>query len=361
MLSNIVRWVIDRRWLVVLATVIISFWTFYIIPQMPLDVLPAFAPPQVEIQAEAPGLAPEEVESLVTLPIESAINGTPGVTAVRSSSAAGISAVRVIFNQNTEIYQARQLVTKRLQQATSKLPPGVETPQISPTTSPVGLVVQYAFTVEETKSSSINSTSNSTFLTPNSLTLLNAAFLLIVSGGIGWEAIQRFREPAPVARETVIIVAAIGIAINTISAMMFLSGRKNDLNIRGAFLHLVADAAVSVGVVLGGIAIVTTGWLWFDPAVSLIVTIVIVAGTWGLLSESFNLITDAVPAGIEPLAVRTYLAELPGVTGVHDLHIRAMITTETALTVHNASIIASSQVRRKQTRTVDGYTFLARA
>jgi CzcA family heavy metal efflux pump len=161
MLSNIVRWVIDRRWLVVLATVLISFWTFYIIPQMPLDVLPAFAPPQVEIQAEAPGLAPEEVESLVTLPIESAINGTPGVTAVRSSSAAGISAVRVIFNQNTEIYQARQLVTERLQQATSKLPPGVETPQISPTTSPVGLVVQYAFTVEEGKNSSSSSIPNS--------------------------------------------------------------------------------------------------------------------------------------------------------------------------------------------------------
>jgi CzcA family heavy metal efflux pump len=161
MLGNIVRWVIDRRWLVVLATVIVSFWTFYIIPQMPLDVLPAFAPPQVEIQAEAPGLAPEEVESLVTLPIESAINGTPGVTAVRSSSAAGISAVRVIFNQNTEIYQARQLVTERLQQVTSKLPPGVETPQISPTTSPVGLVVQYAFTVEEGKNSSTASTPNS--------------------------------------------------------------------------------------------------------------------------------------------------------------------------------------------------------
>lgn len=151
MLGNIVRWVIERRWLVVLATILISFWTFYIIPQMPLDVLPPFAPPQVEIQVEAPGLAPEEVESLVTLPVESAINGTPGVTAVRSASAAGISAVRIIFNQNTDIYQARQLVTERLQQATGKLPPGVETPQISPTTSPVGLVVQYAFTVEPEK------------------------------------------------------------------------------------------------------------------------------------------------------------------------------------------------------------------
>jgi CzcA family heavy metal efflux pump len=148
MLGNIVQWVISRRWLVVLATIIVSLWTFYVIPQMPLDVLPAFAPPQVEIQVEAPGLAPEEVESLVTLPIESAINGTPGVTAVRSSSAAGISAVRAIFSSSTDIYQARQLITERLQQAASKLPPGVEPPQISPTTSPVGLVVQYAFTVE---------------------------------------------------------------------------------------------------------------------------------------------------------------------------------------------------------------------
>jgi cobalt-zinc-cadmium efflux system protein len=164
--------------------------------------------------------------------------------------------------------------------------------------------------------------------------LLNAAFLLVVSGGIGWEAIQRFREPAPVAAGTIMIVAAIGIAINTGSALMFLSGRERDLNIRGAFLHLVADAAVSVGVVLAGIAIIATGWLWFDPAVSLIVTVVILAGTWQLFQESLNLITDAVPAGIEPSLVRTYLAELPGVTGVHDLHIWAMSTTETALTVH---------------------------
>jgi CzcA family heavy metal efflux pump len=148
MLSNIVRWVIDRRWLVVLGTVLLTLWTLVVIPQMPLDVLPSFAPPQVEIQTEAPGLAPEEVESLVTLPIESAINGTPGVTNVRSSSAAGISAVRVVFNWGTDLFQARQLVSERLQQATGKLPQGVETPQISPPTSPIGLVVQYAFTLE---------------------------------------------------------------------------------------------------------------------------------------------------------------------------------------------------------------------
>ncbi|MEG4004931.1 efflux RND transporter permease subunit [Microcoleus sp. Pol11C1] len=150
MFSTILRWVINRRWLVVIATIIVSLWTFSIIPQMSLDVFPPFAPPQVEIQTEAPGLAPEEIESLVTLPIESAINGTPGVTAVRSSSAVGLSAVKVIFDWGTEIYQARQLITERLQQAQSKLPAGVETPQISPTTSPVGTVITYAFTSETT-------------------------------------------------------------------------------------------------------------------------------------------------------------------------------------------------------------------
>ena len=150
MFSTILRWVINRRWLVVIATIIVSLWTLYIIPQMSLDVFPPFAPPQVEIQTEATGLAPEEIESLVTLPIESAINGTPGVTAVRSSSAVGLSSVKVIFDWGTEIYQARQLITERLQQAQSKLPAGVETPQISPTTSPVGLVITYAFTSETT-------------------------------------------------------------------------------------------------------------------------------------------------------------------------------------------------------------------
>ncbi len=150
MLSAIIKWAIARRWLVILGTIILTIWIFRTIIQMPLDVFPSFAPPQVEIQTEAPGLAPEELESLVTLPIESAINGTPGVTAVRSSSAAGISVVKVIFNWDTDIYQARQLVTERLQQAQSKLPSGVETPQISPTSSPIGTVLQYAFTSQST-------------------------------------------------------------------------------------------------------------------------------------------------------------------------------------------------------------------
>ena len=164
--------------------------------------------------------------------------------------------------------------------------------------------------------------------------LLNASFLLVVSGGIGWEAILRFRNPAPVAGGTVISVAAVGIVIDTVSALMFLAGSKSDLNIKGAFPHLVADAVVSVGVVLAGIAIVATGWLWFDPATSLIVTAVILITTWQLFQESLNLILDAVPAGIEPLAVRTYLTERPGVASVHDLHVWAMSTTQIALTAH---------------------------
>ncbi|OWY65531.1 CusA/CzcA family heavy metal efflux RND transporter [cyanobacterium TDX16] len=150
MLSAIIQWAIARRWLVILGAVVLTFWIFRTIVQMPLDVFPSFAPPQVEIQTETPGLAPEEVESLVTLPIESAINGTPGVSAVRSASAAGISVVKVIFNWGTDIYQARQLVTERLQQAQAKLPDGVETPQISPISSPIGTVLQYAFTSQTT-------------------------------------------------------------------------------------------------------------------------------------------------------------------------------------------------------------------
>ena len=146
MLNSIVKWSIAQRWLIVIASIIISLWGFRVLTQMPLDVFPAFAPPQVEIQTEAPGLAPEEVESLVTRPIESAINGTPGVETVRSSSAVGISVVKVIFGWDTEIYRARQLVTERLQQAQNQLPKGVETPQISPVSSPLGATIKYAFT-----------------------------------------------------------------------------------------------------------------------------------------------------------------------------------------------------------------------
>ncbi|MBD2316417.1 efflux RND transporter permease subunit [Phormidium tenue] len=149
MLNAVVKWSIAQRWLVVIASILILLWGFRVLTQMPLDVFPNFAPPQVEIQTEATGLAPEEVESLVTRPIESAINGTPGVEKVRSSSAVGISVVKVIFTWDTDIYRARQLVTERLQQAQSQLPKGVGIPQISPISSPIGAIAKYAFTIEE--------------------------------------------------------------------------------------------------------------------------------------------------------------------------------------------------------------------
>lgn len=171
--------------------------------------------------------------------------------------------------------------------------------------------------------------------------LLNASFLLVAMGAIATEAIQRFSNPTPVNGSMVIVVALVGIVINGVTALLFMSGRERDLNIKGAFLHMAADALVSAGVVLAGIAMLTTGWLWFDPVVSLIIVAVIVVGTWNLLRDSVNLALDAVPEGIEPQAVRTYLSELPGVVGVHDLHIWAMSTTETALTVHLVMLTGS--------------------
>ncbi|HBE18682.1 MAG TPA: cation transporter [Cyanobacteria bacterium UBA11149] len=164
--------------------------------------------------------------------------------------------------------------------------------------------------------------------------LINASFLLMAMGAIAWEAIQRLSNPTSVSGNTIIGVAIVGIIINGITALMFMSGKERDLNIKGAFLHMAGDALVSLGVVLAGIAILITGLKWFDPVVSLIIVAVIVVGTWELLRDSVNLALDAVPEEIEPLAVRTYLAEIPGVIEVHDLHIWAMSTTETALTTH---------------------------
>lgn len=164
--------------------------------------------------------------------------------------------------------------------------------------------------------------------------LVNAIVLLVVTGGIVWEAIRRLSEPEPSAGLTIIIVAAIGIAINAATALLFMSGRKDDLNIRAAFWHMASDALVALGVVVAGAAILWTGWLWLDPAISLIISVVIVLGTWGLLRDSVHLALDAVPAGIDRQEVEAYLAALPGVTEVHDLHIWGLSTTETALTAH---------------------------
>jgi cobalt-zinc-cadmium efflux system protein len=164
--------------------------------------------------------------------------------------------------------------------------------------------------------------------------LTNAIVLLIVVGGIVWEAMGRITYPEAVQGSTVIWVAAAGVVINTMSALLFVAGRKKDLNINGAFLHMAGDAAVSLGVVVIGLGIYATGWNWLDPATSILISGVIVWSTWGLLRESLALAMDAVPAGIDSHAVEAYLSDLPGVAAVHDLHIWGMSTTEVALTVH---------------------------
>jgi cobalt-zinc-cadmium efflux system protein len=164
--------------------------------------------------------------------------------------------------------------------------------------------------------------------------LVNAVLLLLMMGAIAWEAIHRLGNPSPIAEVPVIVVALVAIAVNGGSALLFQSGRSQDLNLRGAFLHLLTDAFVSLGVVLSAVASLLTGWSWFDPVMSLVIVVTIVIGTWELLRDSLNLALDGVPESIEPLAVRTYLQEQSGVVEVHDLHIWAMSTTETALTAH---------------------------
>lgn len=164
--------------------------------------------------------------------------------------------------------------------------------------------------------------------------LANAMFLLMVCGGIAWEAYQRFSNPPAVAGMTITLVATVGIFINGFSAILFLKGRKGDINIRGAYLHMAADAAVSLGVVLAGIGMIYTGWYWLDPVVSQVIVVVIVIGTWSLLRESVQLALSAVPANIDVPAIDSYLRQCSGVTDIHDLHIWGMSTTESALTVH---------------------------
>lgn len=164
--------------------------------------------------------------------------------------------------------------------------------------------------------------------------MFNAVFLLVAVGAIAWEAVLRLFNPEPVTEMTVIIVAAIGILINGVTAWLFASGRDSDLNIRGAYLHMMADAAVSLGVVVAAVVIMFTGWQWIDAATSLVISALIIWSTWGLLRDSTAMSLAAVPRNIDPSAVRAYLAQCAGVAQVHDLHIWSMSTTEVALTCH---------------------------
>lgn len=164
--------------------------------------------------------------------------------------------------------------------------------------------------------------------------LFNALILLVAIGGIAWEAIARFSHPVPIQGGIVMWVAGIGVVINGITAWLFMSGNKDDLNLRGAFLHMTADALVSLGVVIAGAVFLLTGWTWLDPAISLAIAVVILLGTWGLLRQSLHLSLDGVPDSIDLNAVRSYLAAQPGVIEVHDLHVWAMSTSEVALTAH---------------------------
>lgn len=164
--------------------------------------------------------------------------------------------------------------------------------------------------------------------------LASAILLLIALGGITWEAFGRFFDPQPVAGMTVIVVAAIGVVINALTALLFVSGQKYDLNIKGAFLHMVADAGVSFGVVVAGILILQTGWLFIDPLISLFIVAVVLVGTWSLLRDSFNLAIDSVPENIDMAGVRNYLVSIENVCGIHDLHVWPLSTTATALSVH---------------------------
>lgn len=162
----------------------------------------------------------------------------------------------------------------------------------------------------------------------------NAMLLLVATGGIAWEAIRRFDSTSAINETVMIWVALLGVLINAGTAMLFMSGSKTDLNVRGAYLHMAADAGVSLGVVFAGVVILYTGWIWLDPFASLLIVTVIFVGTWGLLRDSVRLALQAAPENVNPMDVRRYLVALPGVAEMHDLHIWAMSTTETALTVH---------------------------
>lgn len=163
---------------------------------------------------------------------------------------------------------------------------------------------------------------------------LNAVLLLVAMGSLGWEAVTRLHSPAPTEGWTIIIVAAVGIVVNTATALLFMRGRERDLNIRGAYLHMVADALVSLGVVIGGALYLWQGFGWIDPVMGLLIAVIIVWGTWSLFHESLHLMFDGVPESIDLAGVRKLLVDSPGVRGVHDLHVWAMDTSDVALTAH---------------------------
>ncbi|MCR8723430.1 cation diffusion facilitator family transporter [Frigidibacter sp. ROC022] len=180
----------------------------------------------------------------------------------------------------------------------------------------------------------------------------NAAILLVAVGFIGVEAIHRLIVPGPVATGTILWVASVGVLVNVGTALMFMSGARDDLNIRGAFVHMAADAGVTVGVIIAALLIRWTGQQWIDPAISLVIAAVILLSTWGLLRDSVDLALDAVPPGIDPGRVEAALRGLPGVSDVHDLHIWGMSTTETALTAHlvRSDAAADAGLIRQATR-----------
>lgn len=162
----------------------------------------------------------------------------------------------------------------------------------------------------------------------------SSIILLLALGGIAWEAIGRFNSPQPIAGMTVVVVALVGVVINTITALLFMKDQHHDLNIRGAFLHMSADAAISLGVTIAGVIILQTGWLIIDPIISIIIVLIILVSTWGLLRDSFNLSIDAVPENIDMPGIKAYFNSLESVQSFHDLHVWAISTTMTGLSVH---------------------------
>jgi cobalt-zinc-cadmium efflux system protein len=201
----------------------------------------------------------------------------------------------------------------------------------------VGDVVGLAMSWGATALASLKPSSRRTFgfrRTTIVASVTNALILLFMTGARTWESVRRLVSPAPTEGKIMIVVAFVGAVVNAGSALLFMERGHKDLNVRSAFLHLASDAVLAVGVAAAGAIILATGWLWLDPAVSIVLAMTILVGTWSLMRKSMNLMLDAVPEGIDPDQVRTFLEALPGVIEVHDLHIWAMSTTETALTAH---------------------------